>query len=78
MQRKLCPDTETIEHTCLNTLCVNPNHMLVATRSDNSSSGNARRWGFEDRSEMLPLRRKNEENYPWDPAVPAHPEEIPF
>lgn len=37
--RKLCPETETetIDHLCKNTLCINPDHWQLVTRVDNSA-----------------------------------------
>lgn len=32
----LDPDEETVDHTCLNTACVNPSHLELVTRSQNS------------------------------------------
>lgn len=34
------PDEMTIDHLCFNKLCVNPLHMEVVTRSENSRRGN--------------------------------------
>jgi hypothetical protein len=32
----LCPETETIDHLCFNTLCINPDHWQIKTRAENS------------------------------------------
>lgn len=34
---------DTIDHRCLNTLCVNPDHWLVVTRAENTRLANERR-----------------------------------
>jgi hypothetical protein len=34
--RKLDPETETIDHLCGSTLCINPDHWLLVTRVVNS------------------------------------------
>lgn len=36
-------DEETIEHECLNTSCINPDHMALLTRAQNTAAMNARR-----------------------------------
>lgn len=59
MGRKLCTEEETLEHTCTNTICINPNHFLLATRVANSGSMRARILGKEDEHArtMIPLTR---------------------
>lgn len=40
--RKLCPETETIDHLCTNTLCINPDHWVLVTRVVNSQRSQQR------------------------------------
>lgn len=34
--RTLHPDDETVEHRCYNRLCINPDHLILLTRVENS------------------------------------------
>jgi len=49
VQRVLHPVEETIEHTCLNTACINPLHFALASNSENVADMNARRFGKQRR-----------------------------
>ena len=62
LDRKLCPETETIEHACTNTLCILPNDFLLATASDNSKGMQARRWMKNIPTEMKPLWPADDDN----------------
>jgi hypothetical protein len=37
----LCPETQTIDHLCGNTLCINPDHWLLETRAVNTARSQA-------------------------------------
>ena len=54
--RKLDPDEETIEHTCKQTLCINPNHLALATRSVNSGESRARNNGLSTEEYEMQMR----------------------
>lgn len=41
--REIDPDAETVEHLCANTSCVNPDHLTLMSRADNSRAMWARR-----------------------------------
>lgn len=49
----LDPETQTIEHRCGNTLCINPDHWTLETRVENSKLSQQRnpRWPPKARSE---------------------------
>ena len=40
MGRELHPDRETVEHKCFETSCINPDHLELMTRAQNSAA----RW----------------------------------
>ncbi len=47
--RALCPETETIDHLCQNTLCINPDHWVLVTRVVNSKLNQQRNpRGYQD------------------------------
>jgi hypothetical protein len=41
--RELHPDNDTVEHQCLNTSCINPDHTTLMTRVENSADMQRRR-----------------------------------
>jgi hypothetical protein len=40
---QLHPDNETVEHECHNTSCINPDHLTLLTRAQNTAAMRARR-----------------------------------
>lgn len=42
LERELHPDDETVEHLCMNTSCINPDHLTLMTRAQNTAAMRAR------------------------------------
>jgi len=71
LARQLDPDLETLEHGCEITWCINPLHLSIASRGDNTADMLARKYGTTRRRVFKPL--VDPELYSVDPFIRALP-----